>query len=113
MFQGIFNEDALLKTKSLKTNHQKSVTKEVSKAIMLRKKLRNQFLKKKTLEARAKDKNRINLCVSLVEKPRRNYCKYLHLKDINDVKKFLDTVKALLCNKIKSVDKQTTFCDTN
>ena len=50
-FMVIFNKVALLKNKSLRANHSKSVTKDVNKAIMLRTKLRNQLLKKRTLEA--------------------------------------------------------------
>ena len=45
---------APLKTKFLRANHSKFVTKDISKAIMLRTKLRNQFLKKGTLGARTK-----------------------------------------------------------
>ena len=52
-FIELLNKVAPLKTKFLRANHSKFVTK-VSKAIMLRTKLRNQFLKKRTLEARIK-----------------------------------------------------------
>ena len=45
----LLNKVAPLKTKFLRTNHSKFVTKDLSKAIMLRTKLRNQFLKKRTL----------------------------------------------------------------
>ena len=44
------NKITPLKTKFVRANHSKFVTKEVSKAIMLRTKLRNKFLKKKTAE---------------------------------------------------------------
>ena len=53
-FMELLNKIAPLKTKFLRANHSKFVTKEVSKAIMLRTKLRNKFLKKKTLESSAK-----------------------------------------------------------
>ena len=64
---GLLNNVALLKTKFLRANHSKFVTKELSKAIMLRTKPRNQFLKKWTLEARTKYNNQRNICVSLFE----------------------------------------------
>ena len=83
------------------------MTKEISKATMLQNKLRNQFVKKKTLEARAKVNNRRNICVSLVEKPKQNYCQNLDLRNINDITKLWDTVKLLFSNKIKSV---VNFC---
>ena len=54
---GLLNKVAPLKTKFLRANHSKFVTKELSKAIMLRTKPRNQFLKKWTLEARTKYNN--------------------------------------------------------
>ena len=54
---GLLNKVVLLKTKFLRANHSKFVTKELSKGIMLRTKPRNQFLKKWTLEARTKYNN--------------------------------------------------------
>ena len=95
---------AALKTKFLRTNHSKFVTKDLSKAIMLRTKLRNQFLKKRTLQARTKYKKQRNICVSLVKKAKQNYYENLDLKDINDNKKFWATVKPLFSNKIKSAE---------
>ena len=56
-FMELLNKIAPLKTKFLGANHSKFVTKEVSKTIMPRTKLRNKFLKKKTLESRAKYNN--------------------------------------------------------
>ena len=53
-FKELLNKVAPLKTKFLRANHSKFVTKDESKAIMLRTKLRNQLLKKRTLEARTK-----------------------------------------------------------
>ena len=104
IFMELLNKIAPLKTKFLRANHSKFVTKEVSKAIMLRTKLRNKFLKKNTLESRAKYNKRGNICVSLIKKVKRNYYENLDLKDINDNKKFWATVKPLFSNKIKSAE---------
>ena len=82
----------------------KFVTKDVSKAIMLRTKLRNQFLNKRTLEARTKYNKQRNICVSLVKNAKQIHHKYLDLKHINDNKKFWATVKPLSSNKIKSLE---------
>ena len=71
---------------------------------MLRTKLRNQFLKKRTLDARTKYNKQRNIFVSLVKKAKRNYYENLDLKDINDNKKFWATVKPLFSNKIKSAE---------
>ena len=71
---------------------------------MLRTKLRNKFLKKKTLESRAKYNKQRNICVSLIKKAKRNYYENLDLKHINDNTKFRATVKPLFSNKIKSTE---------
>ena len=51
-FMELLNKMAPLKTKHLRANYSKFMTKELGKAIMLRTKLRNQFLKKTTSEAK-------------------------------------------------------------
>ena len=92
-FIELLNQVAPLKTKFLRAKLSKFVRKDVSKAIMLSTKLRNQFLKKRTLETRT---NYIKQ-----RKTKRNYYENLDLKDINDNKKFWATVKPLFSNKIK------------
>ena len=72
-----------LKTKFLRVNQSKFVTKDV----MLKTRLRNQFLKKRTLKAKMKENNQRNICVSLIKKAKQNYNKNLDLKPINDNKK--------------------------
>ena len=93
-----------LKNKYIRANHSKFVTKELSKAIMLRSKLRNQFLKTKTQESKMKYNKQRNLCVSITRKAKRSYYENLDLKDITDSKKFSATVKPLFSNKIKSTE---------
>ena len=66
-------------------------------------KLRNQFLKKRTLEARTKCNKQRDICVSLVEKAKGNYYENIDLIDINN-KKFWATVKPLFLNKIKTAE---------
>ena len=103
-FIELLNKVAPLKTKFLRANHSKFVTKDVSNAFMLRTKLRNHFLKKRNLEARTKYNKQRNICVSLVKKAKRNYYENLDLNDIKDNKKFWATVKPLFSNKIKSAE---------
>ena len=102
----LLNKVAPLKSKFLRANHSKIVTKEGSKVILLRTKLRNRFLRKKTLKVRTKYNNQMNICVSLVKKAKCNYYENLDLKDINgnNGNKFWATVKPLFSNKIKSVE---------
>ena len=74
---------------------------------MRRTKLRNQFLKKRTSEAKLKYNKQRNLCVNLLRKAKRNHYENLDLKDVDDNKKFWTTVKPLFCSKIKSVESIT------
>ena len=87
-FMELLNKFPSLKAKLLRANYSKFVTKDVSKAIMLRTKLRNQFLKKRTLEARTMYSKQRSIYVSLVKKDKRNYYDNLDLKDINDNKRY-------------------------
>ena len=63
-FMDLLNKFAPLKCKYLRANHSKFMTKELSKAIMLRTRFRHQFLKMKTPEAKAKYNKQRNICVS-------------------------------------------------
>ena len=104
IFMEILDKFAPLKKKYIRANHSKFVTKELSKAIMLRSKLRNQFLKTKTQESKLKYNKQRNLCVSITRKAKRSYYENLDLKEITDTKKFWATVKPLFSNKIKSTE---------
>ena len=57
-----------LKIKFLRPNHPNFETKEVKKVIILRIKIRNHSLKKRTLEAGTKYNKQTNIYVSLVKK---------------------------------------------
>ena len=107
IFMELLNKVAPQKTKYLRANYSKFMTKELSKAIMLRTKLRNQFLKTRASEAKLKYNKQRNLCVSLLRKTKRNYYENLNLNDISDNEKFWTTVKPLFCNKIKTVENIT------
>ena len=104
IFMDLLNKFAPLKCKYLRANHSKFMTKELSKAIMLRTRFRYQFLKMKTPEAKAKYNKQRNICVSLTRKGKRNYYESLDLNNICDNKKFWATVKPIFSNKIKSVE---------
>ena len=71
----ILDKCAPLKEKCIRANHSKFVTKELSKATMLRSKLRNQFLKAKTQKSKMKYNKQINLCVSITKKAKRSVTK--------------------------------------
>ena len=80
---GTLNLCAPLK-KYLRANHSKFISKELSKGIMLRSKLRNKFLKDKTNEARIKYRKQRNICVHLLRRAKRNYYNYLDLSNVTN-----------------------------
>ena len=80
------------------------MTKELSKAVMLRTRFRHQFLKLKTPEDKTKYNKQKNICVSLTRKAKRNYYESFDLNNICDNKNFQATVKPPFSNKIKSVE---------
>ena len=88
--------------KYLRANHSNFVIKELSKAIMNRSRLRDQFLQNKSAESRMKCNKKINICAALLRKTKSKYYEDLRLSDVKDNKKFWKTAKALLGNKIKS-----------
>ena len=96
----VLNKHAPIKTKYLRANHSPFVTKDLRKTIMMRSKLRNQYSKCKSEEARARFKIHRNLCVILLRKARRNYYENLELGSINDSKKFWNAVKPVFGNKV-------------
>ena len=104
IFIEILDKFAPLKKKYIRANHSKFVTKELRKAIMLRSKLRNQFLKTKSQELKMKYNQQRNLCVSITRKAKRSYHENLDLRDITDSITFWATVKTLFSSKIKSTE---------
>ena len=54
------------------------MTKEIYKAIMIRSRLRNKFLKLKTDESRKDYKAQRNYCVSLLRKTKKNFYENLN-----------------------------------
>ena len=79
----ILDKFAPLKKKYIRANHSKFVTKELSKTMILRSKLRNQFLKTKSQESKMKYNKQRNLCISMT-KTKSSYYENLDLIDITD-----------------------------
>ena len=96
------DKQAPLKKKYLRANHSNFVAKELSKAIINRSRLRNQFLKSRSVECRMEYNKQRNICVALPRKTKRKYYEDLRLSDVNDNQKFWKTVNPLFGNKIKS-----------
>ena len=75
------------------------MNKTLSKAIMLRTKLSNKFLKYRSNENKTSYVKQQNHCVSLLRKTRREYYSNLDEKGIGDNKTFWKIVKPMLSKK--------------
>ena len=83
------------------------MNKTLSQAIMQRTKLRNKFLKDPTKHNKISYTKQRNWCVLLLRKEKKGYFANLNEKDIIDTKKFWQTVKPFLSEKLKSREKIT------
>ena len=101
----ILDHYAPRKKKYVRGNHSPFMNKNLSKAIMLRTKLRNIFLKNRTEENKNRYTKQRNLCVTLLRKSKREYFNNLNEKNVGDNKKFWTVVRLLLSNKITSNEK--------
>ena len=72
----------------MRANHSKFISRELSKEIMLRSKLRNKFVKDKIDEARTKCRKQRNIYVHLLRRAKSNYYNDLDLSNVTDNRKF-------------------------
>ena len=86
----------------IRGNQSVFVKKTLSKAIMLRTKLRNKFFKYRSSENIINYVKQRNRRVSFLKKTKRQYYSNLNLKNICDNKSFWKIVKLMLSKKIKS-----------
>ena len=73
-FMRTLNKHAPRKKRYIRANNSHCTNSTLCKAIMVRSKLRNKFLKSKTSESRDKYKRQRNYCVSLLRKIKQSYC---------------------------------------
>ena len=95
--------------------------KSLRKAIILRSKLRNGFLKEKTDESKSLHNKQRNICVSLLCKTKRNYYAQLdnktaiilkeHAKTITDNKKISETFNNFFSNIVKNLNIDSDLSD--
>ena len=93
------NKIAPIKKKYARGNQMPFMTKELSKEIMLRSRLRNKFLAGKTDENRFLYTQQRNKCVALLRKTKKTYYENLDEKNVTDNKRFWKTVKPYLSDK--------------
>ena len=84
----LLNVYAPLKKKYLRANHASFVTKEFRKAIMLRTRLTNIYLKQRTETTKVAYNQQRNKCVSILKKSKKFYFESLDVKFVKDNKNF-------------------------
>ena len=84
---------APIKQKHIRDNQFPFMNKDIHKAIMTRKRLRNRFLKEPTPTNRLAYKKQRNYCVSLMRQNKKQYYGSLNVNHITDNKNFWRVVK--------------------
>ena len=101
----VLSKHASQKKKIVRGNQIPFMTKDLSKEIMKKSRLRSRFLKDKSLENRMLYTQQRNYCASLLGKTKIRYYANLNEKKILDNKQFWKVVKPLFSDKSISGDK--------
>ena len=99
IFRTILDHHAPLKTKSIRGNQAKFMTKELSKSIMNKSRFKNRYLKWPSRENFLAYKKAKSLCNSLNRKAKNTYFEKATENGIMGSKKFWSTVKPFLSSK--------------
>ena len=99
IFLHVLNIHAPQKKKYIRANNAPFMPKDLCKAIMVRSRLRNKYLKTKTIESRNMYKKQRNYCVTLLRKAKYNYYENLNIKVITDNKRFWKHIKPFFTDK--------------
>ena len=89
----------------LRSNHKLFMNNEISKTIIARTRLRNRFLKNRSNQNRDLFRKQRNLRLRLLRKSKKDYFSYLNEKQITNNKRFWETVKPFLLNKVQSSER--------
>ena len=115
---------APIKKKILRANENSFMSKALRKAIMMRSRMKNLYLKNKTDLNWSNYKTQRNFCTNLLRKTKKEYFSKLDIIKISDSKKFWKTIKpffsdkGLNCNKMmlsendQIISDETTIADT-
>ena len=101
----VSNKHAPRKKKYARGNQMPFFTKELSKEIMTRSRLRNKYLKNRNEENRAIYVKQRNYCVSLFRKSKKKYYENLDERNLMDNKPFWKTIKPSFSDKIVTRDR--------
>ena len=105
IFLSVLDEHAPVKQKTIRANHAPYMTKTLRKAIMKRSELRTKYYKNPTDFNFQKFKKHKNFCSKLYKKERKKYYNNLDLKNIQDNRKFWETVKPFVSDKFSKSSK--------
>ena len=95
----IFNKHAPIKRKYVRAKKAPFMTKELHKAIMKRSRLRNKFLKVKSITGRINYNIQRNYCKKLLRSTKKSYFNNLDISKINDNRSFWKTIVPLFTTK--------------
>ena len=101
----VLNQHAPQKLKYVRGNQTPFMTKQLSKEIMKRSRLRNNFLRNRTEENKILYDRQRNYCASLLRKSKRRHYENLNIKNVTDNKLFWISVKPLLSDKSRLRDR--------
>ena len=101
----VLNQHVPQKIKYVRGDQMPFMTKQSSKEIMKRSRLRNNFLRNRTEENKILYNKQRNYCVSLLRKSKRGYYENLNIKNVTDNKLFWKSVKSLLSDKSRIRDR--------
>ena len=90
---------APLKKRYIRAHNAPFMTKELCKAFMVRSRLRNKYMKIKTVESMEAYKNPRNYCTGLLRKTKKSYYENLNVTLITDNKTFWKYIKPLSSDK--------------
>ena len=111
-FLATLNENAPLKKKKIRYNHQVFMSKTLRKAIMKRSKLRNIFNKKRSSESWQNDKRLRNIYSNTLKATKKTFFGSLSINEITDERKFRKTVTPFSSDKCKT-SKNTVITEKN
>ena len=99
IFSEVLNYHALLKQKSVRGNHAPFMTRELSKAIMTKSKVKNSYIKWPSRENLVAYKKNKKKCNSLTRKAKRKFFREATKSGVMSNRAFWKTVKPFLTNK--------------
>ena len=101
----VLNQHASQKIKYVRGNQMPFMTKQLSKEVMKRSRLRNNFLRSRTEENKILYNRQRNYCVPLSQKSKKGYYENLKIKNVTDNKLVWKSVKPLLPDKSRIRDR--------